>query len=241
MGHSSAWAQDEVAGLERWLGVALPAQARQYLRQNGRRVLGPDAMREAFGFLSACAERSLGRSLQAGEPFPITPQDMAKLLVHYQHHEPGAGLDRLLFPSDGWLPIVSHGMRSYGTNACDVLVTAGAFRGCVLYADRGYGWWLPYLSADAADPETGPTVMSFAEFSRTRLRAPPGPMRTPRPWCPRCAIVTVPVLYGRASPAAFKLADAGLASLGGCIVGPDSPRWQCPECYAGFGRLAGAG
>src|SRR5262249_37479290 len=47
------------------------------------------------------------------------------------------------------------------------------------------------------------------------------------------------VLYGRASHAAFKLAEAGEVSLGGCLVAPANPRWQRPRCYAGSGRLAG--
>ena len=239
MSRSRRWAEDEVAGLERWLGVVLPAEFCQYLRKDAARVLGPGKMRQAFGFLSEHARRSLGRPVRADEPFPVTPPEMAKLLVHYQRQEAGTGLDRLLFPGNGWLPIVYHGSGFYGQNACDVLVTAGPFRGCVLYADYGYGWWWPYLTEAGADQGTAPPVMSFTEFSRAHPGAAPGPLRTPRPWCPRCGVVTLPVLYGRASPAAFKLAEAGEACLGGCLVSPANPRWRCPRCHAGFGRLAG--
>ena len=67
---------------------------------------------------------------------------MPKLAAHYERREAGTGLDKLLFPGDGWLPIATRGSHYFKDypNACDVLVTAGALRGCVLYADYGYRW-----------------------------------------------------------------------------------------------------
>jgi hypothetical protein len=241
MSHDGPWPEADVSGLERGLGVVLPAGFRQYLQQDGTVVLGAEEMVQAFGFLSTLGERLLGRPLRLDEPFPVTAPDVAKLLVHYQRHEAGTGLDRLLFPCDGWLPIIAHGPGfSRGQpNACDVLVTAGAFRGCVLYADYGYRWWWPYLSSARPGPAGTPAVMSFTEFSHAHLAAAAGPARTPRPWCPRCGVQTVPVLYGRTGSAAVRLAQAGAASLGGCVISPASPRWSCPQCYAGFGQLAG--
>jgi hypothetical protein len=243
VGRAARWAEADVAEVERRLGVVLPAAFRQYLRQDGKRVLGPEQMLRAFGFLSALGERLLGRPLRASEPFPVTAPDMARLLVYYERREAGMGLDWLLFPCDGWLPIRTH--RSWLSrdqpNACDVLVTAGVFCGCVLYADYGCRWWWPYLSAASPGPDAASTVMSFAEFGRAHLRAGDGPARTPRPWCPSCGIQAVPVLYGRASSAGLRLARAEEVILGGCLVSPGSPRWSCPRCGAGFGRLAGTG
>ena len=243
MGRAARWAEADVAEVERRLGVVLPAAFRQYLRQDGTRVLGPEEMLRAFGLLSALGERLLGRPLRAGEPFPVTAPEMARLLVHYERGEAGTGLDRLLFPCDGWLPIRTR--RSWFSqdqpNAYDVLVTAGAFRGRMLYADYGYRWWWPYLSAASPGPDAAPAVMGFAEFGRACLTARDGPERTPRPWCPGCGIQAVPVLYGRANSAGLRLAQAGQVILGGCLVSPGSPRWSCPRCDAGFGRLAGTG
>lgn len=52
--------------------------------------------------------------------------------------------------------------------------------------------------------------------------------------CPRCRaeIVPVPIVYGYPSMEMVDDAEAGKLRLGGCIVGPESPDYACPECDA---------
>jgi hypothetical protein len=212
----------------------LPAPFRRYLLRDGTLVFGKPEMLAASAFLTALGERLLGHPVSASKPFPVTPAEMVGLLDFHERGEPGTGLDRLLFPGDGWLPIVAHGWHFDQANAYDVLVTAGDFRGRVLYADYGYRWWWPYLTAPVGHRGPEPAVMTFAEFRRAR-----DPGRIPSPWCPDCRTRAVPVMYGRPAPAAVALARAGEIMLGGCLVGPASPRWWCPGCHSALGQLAG--
>jgi hypothetical protein len=50
--------------------------------------------------------------------------------------------------------------------------------------------------------------------------------------CPRCraAIQPVPILYGYPTQEAFAEADAGRIRLGGCMIGNESPEFECPAC-----------
>jgi len=48
------------------------------------------------------------------------------------------------------------------------------------------------------------------------------------------------VVYGRPAPVALELAARGEIVLGGCIVGRDSPRWQCSICRHRWGDAAPA-
>ena len=50
--------------------------------------------------------------------------------------------------------------------------------------------------------------------------------------CPRChtEIRRVPILYGEATYEAFLEAEAGRIRLGGCMVGDESPEFECPAC-----------
>ncbi len=63
--------------------------------------------------------------------------------------------------------------------------------------------------------------------------------------CPRCRaeIEPLPIVYGYPTHATFLEAEAGRVSLGGCMVGPESPEFECPECEATIplpARLSGA-
>jgi hypothetical protein len=50
--------------------------------------------------------------------------------------------------------------------------------------------------------------------------------------CPRCRaeIQPVPIVYGYPTPEAFAEADAGHIRLGGCMIGDESPEFECPAC-----------
>jgi hypothetical protein len=55
-------------------------------------------------------------------------------------------------------------------------------------------------------------------------------------------MLTGPIaIPGRLLRAAFKMAKAGEVRLGGRLVHSANPRWECLQCHAGFGRLAGTG
>jgi endogenous inhibitor of DNA gyrase (YacG/DUF329 family) len=50
--------------------------------------------------------------------------------------------------------------------------------------------------------------------------------------CPRCdtEVEPVPILYGYPTPEAMQEVEAGRISLGGCMVGDESPEFECPAC-----------
>ncbi len=50
--------------------------------------------------------------------------------------------------------------------------------------------------------------------------------------CPRCRaeIQPVPILYGYPSPEMFADAEARRIRLGGCMIGDESPEFECPAC-----------
>lgn len=50
--------------------------------------------------------------------------------------------------------------------------------------------------------------------------------------CPRCRaeIQPVPIVYGYPAPEAMREADAGRIRLGGCMIGDESPEFECPAC-----------
>lgn len=232
----AAWAPDDVAEVEDALAVRLPAPFRRYLLRDGAQVLGKTEMLAASAFLTALGERLLGHPVRASKPFPMTLPEMTRLLDHYERGESGMGLDRLLFPGDGWLPIAAHGWHFDQANAFDVLVTAGDFRGRVLYADYGYQWWWPYVTSPVGQQRSKPAVMTFAEFRRAR-----DPGWIPSPWCPDCGTRAIRVIYGRPAPAVVALARAGEIMLGGCLLAPECPRWWCRGCGSRLGQLAGIG
>lgn len=53
-----------------------------------------------------------------------------------------------------------------------------------------------------------------------------------RPPCPACGEGTLhPIIYGLVRDGKLReKADRGEVVLGGCLVGEDSPKWECPEC-----------
>lgn len=57
------------------------------------------------------------------------------------------------------------------------------------------------------------------------------------PPCPRCgASRALRIIYGfPIGP--IEAVERGEATLGGCVVGFDSPRWQCRVCQTRFGLL----
>jgi hypothetical protein len=49
--------------------------------------------------------------------------------------------------------------------------------------------------------------------------------------CPRCqSDAVLPIVYGLPSPAMVEASAAGQVALGGCMVTPESPDWQCEVC-----------
>ncbi len=64
----------------------------------------------------------------------------------------------------------------------------------------------------------------------------------PRP-CPRCgaSITPVPIVYGLPSHETFQAYERGEIALGGCVVEPDSPEFECPSCHAELPRTVEVG
>ncbi|MHB1908010.1 MAG: hypothetical protein ACYCQJ_03950 [Nitrososphaerales archaeon] len=57
------------------------------------------------------------------------------------------------------------------------------------------------------------------------------------PPCPSCqSSSAVPILYGYPSREARIAANLGKASLGGCVISSDLPRWVCRQCGNRFGQ-----
>ncbi|MDD2902142.1 MAG: hypothetical protein PHU44_06870 [Syntrophales bacterium] len=71
------------------------------------------------------------------------------------------------------------------------------------------------------------------------------PARDPRPWdqpvsCPKCqSDRVVYILYGEPKLDAElqRALDSGKVELGGCILTPDSKRWECRKCKYSWGKV----
>ncbi len=72
---------------------------------------------------------------------------------------------------------------------------------------------------------------------------PINPESVDSPPCPRCgaSIVPVPIVYGLPSYETFKAYERGEIGLGGCVVGPESPEFECPSCHAALPWAAEVG
>ncbi len=60
-------------------------------------------------------------------------------------------------------------------------------------------------------------------------------MHTPTtfPPCPTCGSAgVVRIVYGYPAPETFEAADRGEIALGGCVIGEESPAYECRECQA---------
>jgi hypothetical protein len=56
---------------------------------------------------------------------------------------------------------------------------------------------------------------------------------TAHPLCPRCGSADVlRIVYGYPTPEAFEAADRGDIALGGCVIGEESPAYECRACHA---------
>ncbi|MFT5203460.1 MAG: hypothetical protein ACI9C1_002860 [Candidatus Aldehydirespiratoraceae bacterium] len=55
---------------------------------------------------------------------------------------------------------------------------------------------------------------------------------SPRPGrCPTCQRATiVPIAYGYPGPEMWAAVDRGEIVLGGCVVTPENPSWECTAC-----------
>jgi hypothetical protein len=52
-----------------------------------------------------------------------------------------------------------------------------------------------------------------------------------KPACPACGSKQVqPIVYGLPGPELIERAERGEVALGGCIVFPENPEWQCALC-----------
>src|SRR5687768_4023756 len=49
------------------------------------------------------------------------------------------------------------------------------------------------------------------------------------PSCPECGAAGVPLMFGLPVPEARDAAEDGRLALGGCVVSPSPPNWQCPR------------
>ena len=55
--------------------------------------------------------------------------------------------------------------------------------------------------------------------------------------CPRCGSSDVTkIVYGLPSPELVERSRRERTVLGGCVIGPDSPVWQCLACDAQWGK-----
>ena len=55
--------------------------------------------------------------------------------------------------------------------------------------------------------------------------------------CPSCGSEDrILILYGYPTREASERADRGEVSLGGCVVGDESPKWECRTCGTRWGR-----
>lgn len=53
----------------------------------------------------------------------------------------------------------------------------------------------------------------------------------PTPPCPRCdSTEAVEIVYGYPTHETFEAAERGALRLGGCVIGPESPDYECGEC-----------
>ena len=49
--------------------------------------------------------------------------------------------------------------------------------------------------------------------------------------CPTCGSTdAIRVLYGLPTHEAFEASESGEISLGGCMIGPESPDYECGDC-----------
>jgi hypothetical protein len=56
---------------------------------------------------------------------------------------------------------------------------------------------------------------------------------TTLPPCPRCGSAeAIPIVYGYPTPEAFEASERGEFRLGGCVIGPESPEFECAGCGA---------
>lgn len=63
------------------------------------------------------------------------------------------------------------------------------------------------------------------------MRAP-GPVVQLVPPCPACGSQAVlPIAYGYPSPEMWEQEQRGEVVLGGCLVGPESPAYECRDCH----------
>ena len=54
---------------------------------------------------------------------------------------------------------------------------------------------------------------------------------TAHPPCPRCgSLDAVRIVYGLPSMEGFEAAQRGEYALGGCVIGPESPDFECRGC-----------
>ena len=76
-------------------------------------------------------------------------------------------------------------------------------------------------------PRRGGTAASGPPPSPSGPPAPVGP-------CPSCGAPVVPVVYGMPDGELFERADRGEVVLGGCVILPAGPTWQCrgPDAHA---------
>ena len=105
----------------------------------------------------------------------------------------------------------------------DILVRSG----CHSYlVNRDGRIW---LNAQISDQEAEFVRAVTADSLTRRRRQRPRPKRT----CPRCGSDRVArIVYGLVpnSPELQRGLDEGLISLGGCVVGHDSPDFECQAC-----------
>jgi hypothetical protein len=52
------------------------------------------------------------------------------------------------------------------------------------------------------------------------------------PPCPACGSRdAVPIAYGYPSPETWEAEQRGEVVIGGCLVGPESPAYECRDCH----------
>lgn len=61
-------------------------------------------------------------------------------------------------------------------------------------------------------------------------------IRKPRK-CPFCRSRIVDIIYGEPTKEDIKAAEKDESRLGGCLMEPNSPDWQCIKCNAQFRKV----
>ncbi len=144
--HSARVAEPEVGRLEAELGVALPAEYRDFLLRVGSGagpyygVWGPAEARSELRGLAQEYEAEEGKIVRPAVAFPLTSEDLQGIESRFAAGVEAVWVERD-WPCDGCLPICEQGCTFHS-----VLALTGEFAGRVFDLNNAVGYcgeWLP--------------------------------------------------------------------------------------------------